>query len=182
MGSAADAEASPKPGDHWHAAYGFYVCDAFQPPVVDAARTARASTPTATASSTSTPSRMPTPARTPPSSVFGARRSASSSATTSWTLPDGTKYQNGHDCNGQPAQLSVYKWQRRRPECRARDVHERLRRHHGSTPIATAFTFAVVPEGTDVPKPDSIPTLDNLSDVTAPLVATSSTTARVLDH
>ena len=49
--------------DHWHAAYGIYICGTIQPAVDQRRRPQRASTPTATASSTSTRSAQRWPGR-----------------------------------------------------------------------------------------------------------------------
>jgi hypothetical protein len=90
-----------------------------------------------------------------------------------FTMPDGTEYHNGYDCNGQPAKVSVYEWQAddltAAPKIYTKDFGD-IRYSQDRL----AFTIAVVPEGTDVPQPTSIPTLDNLTDVTG---ATPSTTA-----
>jgi hypothetical protein len=178
-GFSPDASASPKPGDHWHAAYGFYVCDAFQPPVTDAIedRTGIHTHgdgiihihPFSNAYSGSNAT-MSTWGKTV-DIQFGS---------SSWTLPDGTKYENGYDCNGQPAKLSVYKWRVDDPNAEP----EIFTSDFGNIKLdgdRDAYTFAVVPEGTDVPKPDSIPTLDNLSDVTgsSASVPTQSSTLTV---
>lgn len=170
---------SPQPGEHWHAAYGFYVCDAFQPPLTDAVEDR-------------------TGIHThgdgiihihPFTAAYGGKNATMSAwgqtvgigfSSNSWTLPDGTKYTDGYDCNGQPAQLSVYKWNVDEPDA----APQVFTSDFGNIKLDTdrsAFTFAVVPEGTEVPKPDSIPTLDNLSDVTEPSasVPTQSSTLTV---
>jgi hypothetical protein len=169
-GFSPDAQTSPKPGEHWHAAYGFYVCDAFQPPVTDAIE-----------DRTGIHTHGDGIIHIHPFTNAYAGNNATMSAwgqtvdiqfgKTSWTLPDGTKYENGHDCNGQPAQLSVYKWNVDDP---AADPQV-FTSDFGSIKLdadRSAFTFAVVPEGTNVPKPDSVPTLNNLSDVTGSSAST----------
>src|SRR5690606_29616014 len=72
--------------------------------------------------------------------------------------------ENGHDCNGEPANLAIYEWP-------ADDLQAEPEIHtsgFGDVVLdrdRAAFTFAVVPEGTEVPRPDSVATLDNLSDL-----------------
>jgi hypothetical protein len=175
-GFSPDAEASPKPGEHWHAAYGFYVCDAFQPPVTDAIE-----------DRTGIHTHGDGIIHIHPFTNAYAGKNATMSAwgqtvdiqfgSNSWTLPDGTKYSNGYDCSGQPAQLSVYKWSADDPSA----APQVFTSNFGDIKLdadRSVFTFAVVPDGTEVPKPDSVPTLDNLSDVsgsTASVPTQSST-------
>jgi hypothetical protein len=159
-GFSPDAEAAPKPGDHWHAAYGFFVCDALQPPIT-----------TSTQGLTGLHTHGDGIVHIEPSSKAYSGSKATLSAwgqavgvqfaSSSWTLPDGTKYQNGYDCNGQPAQLSVYKWNADDPNA----APQVFTSDFGNIKLdvdRAAFTFAVAPEGTEVPKPDSLPTLDSV--------------------
>jgi len=163
-GFSPDAEASPKPGDHWHAAYGFYVCDSFQPPLTDAT-TDRTGIhthgdgivhihPFSNAYSGSNATL----------GVWGETVGVDFTSD-SWTLPDGTTYENGYDCNGTPAQLSVVKWANVDDPNAAPETFTSGFADIKLDSDRSAFTFAVVPEGTEIPKPESIPTLDNLSDV-----------------
>ena len=66
---------------------------------------------------------------------------------------------------GSRPRVSVYEWTGRRPQRRSRRSSRATSARSSFDADRSAFTFAVVPEGTDVPPPDSIPTLDNLSDV-----------------
>jgi hypothetical protein len=154
---------SPTPGEHWHAASGFYVCDAFQPPLVDV-----------TADRSGLHTHGDGIAHIHPFSNAYAGKNATLGnwgptvgvdfGPDSWKLSDGTTYENGYDCNGQPATVSVYEWPADDPTA----APEVFTSNFGDIRFDTdrsAFTFAVVPEGTEVPKPDSISTLDNLSDV-----------------
>lgn len=174
--NSASAEA-PLTTDHWHAAYGFYVCDSFQPPLTDAVT-----------DRTGIHTHGDGIIHIHPFTASYAGKNATMSAwgqtvdvqftSNSWTLPDGTKYENGYDCNGQPAQLSVYKWNVDDPEA-APQVYTS---NFGDIRLDTnrsAYTFAVVPEGTEVPKPDTIPTLDNLSDVAGSSASTQTSTVTV---
>ncbi len=151
------AAVSPAVGEHWHAAYGIYVCDAFLPNLTDSReRHHRASTPTATAWPTCTRSTAPRPATTP-RWRSGARPPASPSPTTGFTV-NGTTYDDGFDCNGQPATVSLYVWPADDLSAAARDLHRRRhRRRSGSARTGSPITLAVVPPGTDVPRPPSVP-------------------------
>lgn len=157
------AQASPTLKDHWHVAYGVYVCDKFL-------------------------DNLPQPAQDPQgihthgdgvihihpftSAVTGSRANLQAYGDAvgikfsddGFTWPDGTEYKNGHDCNGQPAKVKVYRWSvddpGKKPDVFTSDF--------GKVQFSQnrqAITIAVVPEGVEVPKPPSIPTLDNLSDV-----------------
>jgi hypothetical protein len=154
---------SPKPGEHWHAAYGFYVCDSFLPPLVDV-----------TADTSGLHTHGDGIAHIHPFSNAYAGKNATLGnwgptvgvdfGSNSWELSDGTTYENGYDCGGQPATLSVYVWVVDDPTAPPQVFTSDFADIRFDTD-RSAFTFAVVPEGTEVPKPDTIPTLDNLSDV-----------------
>lgn len=173
--SVASAE-SPTTADHWHAAYGVYVCDSFLPPLSDVK-----------ADTTGIHTHADGIIHIHPFSDAATGKNATLSkwgetvgidfGSDSITV-NGTEYQNGYDCNGQPADVAVYVWP-------ADDLN--------AAPVVTtadfgdvrfdqdryAVTIAVTPEGTEVPRPESVPTLDNLSDVEgtggAPADSTAST-------
>jgi hypothetical protein len=174
-GFSPDAEASPKPGDHWHAAYGFYVCDAFQAPLADATTDRSGIHTHGDGIMHIHPFSNAYSGTNATVSVWGETVGVDF-GTDSWTLPDGTEYENGYDCNGQPAQLSVYKWNVDDPSAPPQVFTTDFANIQLDTD-RSAFTFAVVPEGTEVPKPDSVPTLDNLSDVAGSPGSTSPPTS-----
>jgi hypothetical protein len=170
-------EASPAPGDHWHQAYGFFVCDSFLPPLSDAK-----------ADTSGIHTHADGIIHTHP---FTAAYSGDNATLGAWgdivgvdfgsdsiEMPDGTTYENGYDCNGQPATVSIYKWPAddpsASPEIFTSDFGDVLLDQDRA-----AFTFAVVPEGTEVPRPDSIATLDNLSDLPGASAPRSSLTVPV---
>lgn len=154
---------SPQPGEHWHAAYGFYVCDAFQPPLTDAVEDRTGIHTHGDGIIHIHPFTAAYGGKNATLGVWGQSVDIDFSSN-SWTLPDGTKYQDGYDCNGQPAQLSVYEWNADDPDAEPR-VYTSDFGNIRLDSDRSAFTFAVVPEGTEVPRPESIPTLDNLTDV-----------------
>jgi hypothetical protein len=160
--SSASAEA-PSSADHWHAAYGFYVCDTFLPPLSDA-------NPDTTGIHTHADGVIHI-------HPFSDRHGGKNATLGKWgdivdvdfgsdsiTLPDGRELKSGDDCNGQPANLVIYEWP-------ADDLAAEPRifeSDFGSVRLdrdRAAITIALVPEGTEVPRPDSVPTLDNLSDM-----------------
>jgi hypothetical protein len=167
---------SPKVGEHWHAAFGIYVCDKFLDPLTDT-QTDKLGIHThgdgimhvhpfsgGAAGSNAT------------FKIFG-EATGLSFQDNGFTTADGTQYHNGYDCNGTPAEVAVYQWQ-------ASDLSAPPKiytKDFGSiryTEDRLVFTIAVVPPGTDVPPPPSVPTLDKLTDV-AGAGATATTVAGV---
>jgi hypothetical protein len=168
------------PGDHWHAAYAINICGTVQPPDSDFNN------------------EDPYGIHTHGDSVIHIHPFLNSAGgqnatmgryfdtinlqvdDTSITLPDGTRYEEGtDDCDGEPAQLVVARWDSAAEAAEGekpsqiytsdfRDIRFRNDRE--------AFTIAFLPEGADVPAPDSISQLDNLSDV-VPAPDASTTTA-----
>ncbi len=158
----------PRPSDHWHAAYGIYVCDHFLVPFPQ-----------------EPPGQDKTGIHTHGDGIihihpFGSGAAGFNARLGVWaetigmklgndwfTGSDGVEYRNGYDCNGEPANVYVYRWASAFDPQQSAEVFTsgfpeiRLRTDR------SAFTFAVVPESkvNDVPKPDSVPTLNSLSDV-----------------
>lgn len=159
--SVASAE-SPTTADHWHAAYGFYVCDAFLPPLSDVK-----------ADTTGIHTHADGVIHIHPFSDAATGKNATLSKWGETVGVDfggdsvtvqGEAYENGHDCNGQSANVVVYEW----PADDLAAPPEIFTADFGDVRLdqdRAAITIAVVPEGTEVPRPDSVPTLDNLSDV-----------------
>jgi hypothetical protein len=88
---------------------------------------------------------------------------------TSIVLPDGTTYEEGTDtCDGEAAEVRVARWdsaaqagEGENPSQIYTDDFDNIRfRNDGE-----AYTIAFLPEGEDIPAPDSIGQLSNLSDV-----------------
>lgn len=165
------AEVAPKVGDHFHAAYGIYVCDKFLDPLTD-------------------PGGDTLGIHTHGDGIihihpFGGAAAGKNATLTTWGKTDGlsfgkdsftvngTTYANGYDCNGQPAHVALYVWNAddtsAAPEVITSDIGGfRLDKDR------LAIVLAVVPDGVTPPPPTSIPTLDNLSDVPG---ATTTTAA-----
>lgn len=160
--SAAEAE-PPTLADHWHAAYGIYICDSFAPALRDVV-------PDSTGIHTHDDDVVHVHPFSSASS--GERANWARYGETvglqfdgaSFTMPDGTRYDESSTCGEQPARVVMYEWPADDPDAEP-VVHTD---DFGSVHFHSdrlAFTLAVVPEGTEVPRPASIPTLDNLSDM-----------------
>ncbi|MCX7621316.1 MAG: hypothetical protein N2037_10795 [Acidimicrobiales bacterium] len=158
----------PKVSDHWHAAYGVYVCDHFLPPFP-----AEPQGQDKLGIHTHGDGVMHIHPFGSGGAGFNARLGVWAKTVgmklgdQSFSGPDGTEYTNGYDCNGQPANVYVYRWAnafdpRATAEVFASGFPDIRYRNDRS-----AFTFAVVPPDkvNAVPKPDSVATLNNLSDV-----------------
>jgi hypothetical protein len=159
--SVASAE-SPTTADHWHAAYGVFVCDSFLPPLSDVK-----------ADTTGIHTHADGVIHIHPFSDAATGKNATLSK---WgetvgidfggdsVTVQGEEYQDGYDCNGQPATVVIHEW----PADDLEAPPEIFTSDFGDVRLdqdRAAITIAVVPEGTEVPRPESVPTLDNLSDV-----------------
>lgn len=176
------AAESPAVGEHFHAAYGIYVCDKFLEPLKDTG-----------ADTLGIHTHGDGVIHIHP---FGSAAAGANATLTTWGRTDGltfskngftvngTTYDNGYDCNGQPASVKLYVWNAddttSAPEIITSNIGGfKLNRDR------LAIVLAVVPDGTDVPRPTSIPQLDQLTDVAgatttttvAAATSTSSTTA-----
>jgi len=165
------ASEAPQVTDHFHAAYGIYVCDKFLDPLTD-------------------PGGDTLGIHTHGDGIvhihpFGGAAAGKNATMETWGKTDGltfskngftvngTTYDNGFDCNGQPATVKLYAWNADDTSAAPQIVSTG---DIGSFRFRTdrlAITLAVVPDGTDVPPPTSIPTLDNLSDVAGATTTTS---------
>jgi hypothetical protein len=184
---------APTTNDHWHAAYGIYVCDAFVDPIPQEPEgadklgihthgdgimhihpfTGGASGKNATFA------------------TFG-KTSGVEFSSSGLTMPDGTEYEDGYDCNGTPAVVTVSQWNNA-DEILADPTNPPppdvvYTEDFGSIHFDNdrmAFTIAVAPEGTTIPPPQSLATLNNLSDVapssTLDLSGLTTTTTAAVD-
>jgi len=155
---------SPTLTDHWHAAYGIQVCDDFLPALSDIG-------PDTTGIHTHAedgavihvhPFSQAATGTNATWGKFGEMVGLSFDGS-SFTV-NGVTYADGYDCGGQPATVSLHEWAAddldAPPTIFTEDLGDvRFTRDR------LVYTLAVVPEGTEVRKPDSVPLLDNLSDV-----------------
>jgi hypothetical protein len=165
--------ASPRVGDHIHAAYGIYVCDAFLPALTDTGPDTSGLHTHADGVAHIHPFANGASGRNATLSKWGETVGLDVGSE-SFTV-DGTEYADGYDCNGQPAQVSLHVWPPDEPDAEPEVITSDI----GAFRLDTdrqLVTLAVVPEGTEVPRPESAGELDQLSDL-SPLEAPSTTTS-----
>jgi hypothetical protein len=156
-----DAGASPSVNDHWHSAFGIYVCDRFLPDPVDV--------------------QDRTGIHTHNDGIIHihpfSRRSGGENATFDAFADsvdmsfgggsfvfEGRTYDDTTSCDGVPATVVLYEWH-------ADDLGAEPIVHRGPlgevrfTADRQAFTLAIVADGAPVPRPPSVPTLDRLADI-----------------
>ena len=166
------AASGNRAGDHWHAAIGFYICGQFAPNL---------------------------PEGTDPLGIHGHGDNVvhihpfGSSAAgkrarleiffetvdvdvtdDSIKLPGQDRKSNGDDCENGDGRVQTKVWDSRDPSDQGRIVSgdpSDIRPQDGQL-----ITIAFVPEGTDIPRPPSADTLDNLSDLQPTPASTTSTT------
>lgn len=169
----------PQPGDHWHAAIGFYICDEFAPDVPD-----NGNDPAGIHGHSDGIVHVHPFFQTAGGSraVLDLYFDALDLDVTSSgiNIPTAEARENGDLCGSQPGEVVTKVWDTRAANDQGRIVEGdpgdlRLRDN-------MLITVAFVPEGTAasaIPRPPSEPTLDNLSDVpsaTTTTVAGSTTT------
>jgi hypothetical protein len=170
---AAPPEASgPAVGvDHWHSAFGVFVCDEFLPDIAEF--------------------ESPTGIHTHGDGVIHIHPFSQSAAGDNARLGvfldgaevtltdgelevDGQTYADGDDCDGEPGRVVVARWSDVQspddPQLVTEDAAD-LRFEAGGE----GYTIAFVPEGTDVPMPDSAPDLAELGGIDSPSATTDST-------
>lgn len=151
--------------DHWHAAYGLYGCDAFLPPITDTTDTVGI--------------------HTHGDGVIHIHPFVSGSAganaklgvfldtigmtvsTDELAIPGGDTFKKGDDCNGTPGIIQVAYWASASDAAAGQDPTEIITSDFNNIRFRgdrEAFTIAFAPAGTKLPPPESIPTLDQLSD------------------
>ena len=164
LDSLSSQETPVKNQDHWHAAYGIYVCDHFLPPLTDVKET--------------DPDGIHTHGdgviHVHPFSTKGAGKNAKLKVFgemvgmkfgSDYFEVNGEKYGNGYKCGDKDARVQVVRWANADDESVVGEVfgtdpgEVRIRNDR------SAITIAIVPDGTDIPRPETIPALDSLTDV-----------------
>jgi hypothetical protein len=180
--------------DHWHAAYGIYICDKFIPNLSDAKPDTRGIHTHADGIIHIHPFTSIAAGKNADLGQFFWETNVSVSDS-KITLPSNETWTNGKACpgaNGQPGapgKLVLAEW----VDANAKDAAPKIITSGISSTRFThdrmAFTLAFVPDDkvASLPKPDSVPTLDSLSDVAGsssssatsapPAAVSSSTTA-----
>lgn len=173
------AAVSPTIGEHWHASYGIYVCDAFLEPLTDQVDDTTGLHTHGDGLVHIHPFNSGAAGTNATFSKWGETTGIEFSSD-GFTV-GGTTYDDGYDCGGEPAVVSAYVWQADDtsaaptviPADQIGDFHfdqDRL-----------AITLAVVPEGTEVPPPTTVGDLDRLDPVTDEVIPEGSTTTVAAD-
>jgi len=159
----ASAQESPKVGDHTHAAYGIYVCENFLDPLPDGATDTLGIHTHGDGIIHIHPFGGAAAGKNANMAVWG-KTDGMTFSSNGFTV-NGVTYDNGYDCNGQPATVKLYVWNADDTSAAPQIVNTADIGKFRFSEDRLAITLAVVPDGTEVPPPSSIPTLDNLSDV-----------------
>lgn len=161
---AREVDASPpQPGDHWHSAIGFYICDSFagnlpnndnDPLGIHGHGDGIVHVHPFTSLAGGDRARL--------GLYFDALQVDVTDSKIDIGIVDAVE-EGEDDCDGEPATVQMKVWDTRAESDPGRIVTGdpgdlRLRDNQ-------LITVAFVPEGTDIPRPESEPTLDNLSDV-----------------
>jgi len=158
-GGRADAGAGPHPNanDHWHAAYGIYVCDKFEPDLPQPDTLIGLHThsdglidvePFTTNSSADAGSNA-TLAR------FVAGEPGLKLSSSMLQYPGAEAKKNGGTCGDQPASVTIRVW----PSAAGNTFTAYTNPKDVRIQDGQAITIAYVPAGADIPKPGSIPKL-----------------------
>jgi hypothetical protein len=171
------SDVPPRTTDHFHQAFGIYVCDKFSDAAIADKFGDRLGIHThgdnvihvhpfqpASAGENATLSRF-------------MEETGLEISNSELKIPGGETYDEGDDkCGGKDAIVQAARW-----DSPDDDEPEIITEDFGDIRLDTdrgVFTFAFAPEGTELPKPPSVPTLDNLSDVTgAPSTVPSTPTS-----
>ncbi len=181
-----DATAAPRfgatapPGDHWHAAYNIVVCGQVQPGLSDAVPDTSGIHSHGDGVIHIHPF---TRGFAGPNARMGAwfETVGLEMNEDRLVLPDGTTFEEGEDdCDGEPGRLRVAVWDSAQAALDGEDPSRIVDDDFGDLRFRSdreAYTFAFLSEGEEIPAPDNIPSLDNLSDVVeAPDDSTTTTT------
>jgi len=166
------AAVTPTVNDHWHAAYGIYVCDAFLPALTDVVPDTTGLHTHGDGVAHLHPFHSAAAGKNATLAKWGETTGLEFNSN-GFTV-NGTAYENGYDCNGQPATVSLYVWPADDESAEPLIIPAGEMGGFRFDEDRLAITLAVVPEGTEVPRPPSVPELNQLSDVPG---ATSTTTA-----
>ncbi|MGI9023470.1 MAG: hypothetical protein ACR2HV_09635 [Acidimicrobiales bacterium] len=150
-----------KPQDHWHAAVGFYVCDKFMPSITDQA------------DPTGIHSHGDGVVHIHPFSEVAAGRRATLGAffqavkatvnTSEIAIPGQETVKNGLKCGDQEAVIQTKTWANPNPDTPGTIVEGSPANIRPKD--RELITVALVPKGTDIPRPESAAQLDKLTDV-----------------
>ena len=167
------AAATPTLTDHWHASFGIYVCDTFLDPLQDQVQDTTGLHTHGDGIAHIHPFNGGSTGKNATLAKWGETTGIEFTSD-SFTV-NGTTYQDGYDCSGQPADVALYVWDADDPDGEPTVYSDDFGKVHFDRD-RMAMTLAVVPEGTDVPLPPSTSDLDRLDPTTDAIVPDESTT------
>ena len=184
------ANESPRLGvDHWHAAFGIYACDT--DPASEAQPSFLANLSDRRGDARGVHGHGDGVVHVHPFSSIAAGANANLGdyfyetdlevSNGKLVLPSGDTYEDGQQCaGGQPGRLVLAEWDSANADTPPELIQDGISDVR-FTADRMAFTLAFVPEGTEIPKPPSVPTLDNLSDLDPSQQTGATTTAPPAD-
>jgi hypothetical protein len=162
--------------DHWHAAYGIYACDAFLTPI-EVQDDPEGIHSHADGVIHIHPWVGAAAGKNATLQVF-ADAVGLELSNDEITVPGVATFKNGQDCNGEPASWKAAVWADENAETPVLVTEDFGDIHF--TNDRMLITLAFVPDGTDIPKPESQGQLDQLTDVPqAPGTAAPSSSAGI---
>jgi len=163
-----EVEASPTLEDHWHSAYGTYICDGFQPNLADVGQDAKGIHTHEDGLIHIHPFSSEVTGENATLGVW-LEQVGLTAEDDRLVMPDGTEYIEGEtkcDIDGEQvdAELVLYRWP---PQASTETEPDVFTDNFGSVRLSAdgqAFVLAFVPEGTEVPLPPNMEALANPSD------------------
>jgi hypothetical protein len=170
-----EASASEAPvanQDHWHAAFGIDICGEIQPNPGDAGPDTKGIHTHQDGLIHIHPFVGAAAGQNATFQVF-AEQTGIEVTDDSFTLPDGTTYTNGDDCENEdgetePGRVALYVWPPQATEATEPEIITSDIAGTRFTEDGQAFMLAFVPEGADVPLPPSVEALANPIDLETP--------------
>jgi hypothetical protein len=165
----------PQVGQHWHAAYGIWNCDHWEAPLTDLNGDPDGIHSHGDGVIHIHPFNSGAAGNRATLGKFFDTEGVKVDDGTKITLPSGTVLDASAGCNGEPATLEVARWPADKPDADPEIIKSsfddiRLREDR------EVFTIALLKDGDTIQRPESVPTLDNLSDVPGTAASNSSTT------
>lgn len=172
------AAATPTLADHWHAAFGVYVCDTWLPPLTDQISDTTGLHTHGDGIAHIHPFNSGATGKNATLAKWGETTGITFTSD-SFTV-NGVEYANGYDCNGTPANVSLSVWSADDPDADPTVYTSDFGSVHFDQD-RMAMTLAVVPEGTEVPLPETLDDLDRLDPTTDSVIPEDTTPATALD-
>ena len=171
------AAVSPTVNEHWHTAYGVYVCDAFLPPLTDQVTDTTGLHTHGDGIAHIHPFNGAAAGGNATLAKWGETTGLSFSGE-GFTV-DGSTYEPGYDCGGQPATVSLNVWSLDDLEAAPQVLTGAEMGDWRFDRNRMAITLAVVPEGTEVPPPPTAADVDRLDPVTDEVIGGPTATSEV---